>query len=205
MSILTYPDLPSGQVPTMVVFSLVPNTQAFTSPLNGSVQTLELPGARWQFSIQYPGTLDQADRLALKAFLAKLRGAAGRFYMWDHSHKAPAGAATGVPVVSGAGQAGGTLNTSGWTPSVTGILKAGDYFQVGQELKILTANANSDGSGNATLTFESPLRAAPANGASIITTRASAIFMLKDDQQDQFQVAPGQWSSITIEGVEAFS
>ena len=40
------------------------------------------------------------------------------------------GVATGTPVVSGAGQTGSTLNTSGWTASTTGILKAGDVFTI---------------------------------------------------------------------------
>lgn len=202
MSILTFPTLPSGTVPNAVTFSLVPNTQAFSSPLDQSTQTVELPGARWTFSLQYP-PLDAADARVLKAFLAQLRGMAGRFYLWDHSQPVPRGAVGGSPVVNGAGQSGASLVTSGWSANRT-VLKVGDYFQVGGELKIVTADVVSNGSGAATITFEPPLRTSPSNGVAIVTTKASAVFRLVDDKQDRMQVSPGKWHDVSLEGVEAF-
>lgn len=200
MSILTFPTL---RAPSSSTFQLVTNTLGFQSPLNKTTQTLELPGARWVFALTYQNLTD-SERRILKAFIAQLRGAAGRFYLWDHNQPYPSGIATGTPVVNGAGQTGSSLSVSGWTASKTGILKAGDYFQVGTELKMMVADANSNGSGIATLTFEPPLRAAPANGASIITTRPKCIMRLKDDEQDRFPVIPGHFSNVTLEGSEVF-
>lgn len=203
MSTSIFPTLPSGRVPSSSVFSLISNTQAFTSPLSRSTQTIELPGARWQFSLTYQN-LSDADARVLKAFLLSLRGAAGRFLLWDHAHPAPAGQAIGSPIVNGAGQLGTTINTAGWSSNITGLLLAGDYIQLGAELKILTADANSNGTGLAALAFEPPLRTSPGNGSSIIIVKPTAVFRLIDDEQDRFQVAPGKFHDITIAGVEAF-
>jgi hypothetical protein len=160
MTTLTWPTL-TRSLPSQFEWSLVSNTQTFTSPLSGAIQTVEIPGARWTVSFSLTA-MDAADAALWRAFTAKLRGQAGRFYLWNMARPIARGIGTGTPVVSGAGQSGATLVTSGWTISTTGILKAGDFFSVNGELKLLVADANSDGSGVATLTFEPPLRSSPA-------------------------------------------
>jgi len=136
MPTLTWPtSLPR---PSGLTFSLKPNSQSFQSPLTKSTQTMEMPGARW-VAVMTWSELVQAEIRTLRAFLAQLRGRAGRVYLWDMSLENPAGVATGTPVVDGAGQTGAALNTTGWTSAA---LKAGNYFGVGSELKVLTADAD---------------------------------------------------------------
>lgn len=171
---------PSGLVPAEQDWGLVSNTAEMTSPLSGSIQTQEWPGARWMASMTFNGLTGAPYREAA-AFFTKLRGRANRVALRDYGYTGARGAATGTPVVNGAGQTGASLNVSGFTPGVTNILRAGDYFQVGVELKLVVADANSDGGGLATLVFEPPLRAAPANGAGIVTAAPAAIMMLKQD------------------------
>jgi len=111
------------------------------------------------------------------------------------------GVNTGTPLIDGASQSTTysasknsqtqTLNTDGWTVSQTGILKAGDKFTCGVyavndgtkvstgELQnfTVTADADSDGSGDATFTISPPIIitgpyqncvAAPVDGAAIV-------------------------------------
>jgi hypothetical protein len=178
MTIYTWPNL-SRIAPGSLDWGLTSNTHAFGSPLSGSVQTLELPGARWRFSFDM-NSLAPDDSATLRAWLVGLRGQSGRFYMHNMSQPSPRGAGGGAPVVSGAGQSGVALSTSGW-PFSTTVLKVGDFFEVNGELKMVMANVVSNASGAATVTFEPPLRASPANLAPITTVKPKAIFKLDDD------------------------
>lgn len=178
MTIHTWPTL-SRAAPAVLDWGLTSNTQTFSSPLSGSVQTLEMPGARWHFS--YPmANLKQDDSALLRAFLVKLRGQSGRFYMHNMAAQNPRGVGGGTPVVGGAGQTGTSLAITGCPVSST-FLKAGDFFEVGGELKMAVADAVSNGSGAATITFEPPLRASPANAAAITTSKPKGIFKLDED------------------------
>jgi hypothetical protein len=182
----------------------MPNTQAFESPLNRTVQTVELPGARWTFTLEYR-SISHTDARILKAFFAQLRGMAGRFYLGDRSHKTPAGTAAGTPVVKGAAQTGATLITDGWTPSQANLLLPGDYIGVNGELKIITATCSSDVSGNATLVFEPPLRYSPADNAAITVSSPVCVMRLADDEQDQIVIDPERRPTVTFEGMEVFT
>jgi hypothetical protein len=183
MTILTLPAAPGFKTQR---FGLRSNTQTFESPLNRSAQTLELAGARWQTEVVLPPLVANSDDAAAwLAFLVKLRGQAGRFYLGDASRPSPRGVGTGTPLVAGAGATGTTLPSDGWTPSQTGILKAGDYiaFDGGatRELHLVVADANSDGGGAATLTIEPPIRIAPADNASIYVAPAQGVFRMAED------------------------
>lgn len=205
MPTLNYPTL--SRQPSSFMMQLRPNTMVFESPLNGAVQTTELPGARWVCEITYD-TLSKPDRLLMQAFLSQLRGRAGRVYLWDMSHPRPQGIATGSPLVN-VDQIGATLNTDGWTANQTGIMKAGDLFAVNGELKRIVSDSNSGASGEAALTFEPPLRATAPNNAALTIDKPKFTAMLIDDEQDAFTSRTSlytiQDAGITLRFVEAFS
>lgn len=82
------------------------------------------------------------------------------------------GTCTGTPLVSAANQSGNTITTTGWTASVTQVLKAGDKVAfsgsymtnpVNQRTYVdlqyfsVAADVNSDSSGNATITLVTAL------------------------------------------------
>lgn len=202
MTVLTFPTL-TRNTPPRLEWSLVGNTQRFQSPLSGAVQTMEMPSPRWRFSMEFPNLLEP-DAALLQALLVQLRGSSGRFYMHNMARPLPRGAATGAPLVNGAGQAGTTLATDGWTASATGILKAGDFIGVNGELKMVVADVSSNGAGEAAITFEPPLRASPADNAAITTTRPTATFMLDDDAMRWATRAP-ILTDFTLVATEAWS
>lgn len=202
MTVHTFPTLTKVPTPGALDWSLVSNTQAFQSPLTGAVQTLEMPGARWRvaFTLEMLGLEDSAE---LRAFLMRLRGRSGLFYLWNMARPTPRGVATGAPVVSGAGQGGTSLLTSGWTPSTGGLLKKGDFFGVNGELKMCVADVASNESGAATLVFEPPLRASPADVAAIATSNPTAVFRLDDDVSRWVTNAPF-FDTFSIAATEAW-
>lgn len=202
MSILNLPVI-SRTASSHVTFSLIPNTMAFESPLNKAVQTSELPGARWRASFGWQN-LNGADARMVKAWINSLSGRAGRFYLYDFSHPTPSGSASGAPLVKGAGQSGRTLITDGWTANQSNLLLPGDYFSVGSQLLVITAAASSSASGEATLTFEAPLRSSPADNTAIVINKPCCIMMLADDEQDNFPYDEPGRTSVSFNCMEVF-
>ena len=210
MAVLTFPSL----TPTNAEFGQLSNTQSFTSPLSGTTQTLEMPGAHWHLKMAFGG-LSDAERRLLQAFLAQCRGQAGRFYYGDPAFliNGPSGSIPGTPLIDGAAQSGTTLNTKGWTPSQSNILKAGDYFHYtngssGREMHMVVADANSDGSGLSALSIEPAIRVAPDDAAAITVTNAMCQMRLVDNNQTSWGLSlglAGGVGTIAIEAVEAFT
>jgi len=203
MAILTFPNIK----PQQVRWGLRSHTRYFESPLNRSVQTVESPGAQWVATLKYT-VLNRTDAATMRSFLVQLRGMNGRFYLHDHSMETPLGNPSGSPVVNGAGQTGNTLNTTGWSASTTGLLLPGDYIGIGSgtttELKLVTQQVDSDASGNATITFEPPIRTSPGDATSVVYNKPTAIMRVVNDEEIMWDVIPGDLYSLTLECIEAF-
>lgn len=195
---LSMPSTPKFREST---FGLQFNTNTFQSPMTRQTQVVERAGARWQGSFTLP-PMKRVDAAAWIAFLAQCKGQAVTFYGFDPDATTPQGVGTGTPTVSGGSQTGSSLVTTGWTAGQTGIMKAGDYFQVNGELKMVTVDANSDGSGNATIQFQPALRSSPANGASITVNNPKCLMMLTDDGQASWSADSQGVFSIQFSGVE---
>lgn len=183
------------------IFALVPNTQVFTSPLSGSVQTLEMPGAKWKASFTLEN-LYGADAGKMRAFVAKLRGRANSFTLHDMGHPVPRGtcALSGVTLGAAATAGATTVNLAGCGAGAT--LLEGDYIGVGGELKIVVADCTADGSGAMTgVTFEPPSRADWSNGTAVVTNKPTAVFMFTDDTVDLLMRAPF-FSDVPIQAIE---
>ena len=161
-------------------FRLITKSQIFSSPLSNIEATGSIPGDRWAGTLVYTNRGGTSGE-TLKILARQVRGAAGRITlpMWDRI--AIFGTGLGTPVVSGADQTGYTLNTTGWTASQTGALKAGDFFSINGEVKMLTEDADADGSGDATLTFVPALRASPADASPLTIDTPRITCRIKGD------------------------
>lgn len=164
-------------------FGLKSNTQTFTSPITGKVQVLEMTGHKWTATYNLP-PLNASDAGQWIAFLTKLRGQTHSFFAYDPARTTAQGSPSGTPLVNGAGQTGTSLVTDGWTNS-TAILKAGDYISVDatlRQLYMVVADVSSDGSGNATLTIEPPIRTSPEQNSGITVSSAACVMRLTGNQ-----------------------
>jgi len=183
-------------------WTIVSNTQGFTSDLNGATQTAVLPGARWSASLTFTNRTGREAR-ALQGFLAGLQGTAGRFYLTP-VHWTPLGSPAGTPVVEVSQSVNAiTLETSGWDASVTDLFVSGDYFEINGELKKITADVSSNASGEATLEFAPPLRIAATLGQSIRYTEPRSIMQLKGDDQASWQASGPHIYAVTMDAFEA--
>lgn len=157
------------------------------SPFTAKQQVYKYTGQFWEAEISLP-PMKRSDAEYWISFLLKLNGSYGTFLLGDPNGATARGVATGTPLVNGASQTGSELITDGWTPDTTGILKAGDYIQLGSgssaKLHKVLDDVNSDSSGNATLTLWPDLRSAPADNAAIVVSGAKGLFRLSTNQQD---------------------
>lgn len=267
MSILTFPSM----LPAQLEWWLESRTRTFSSPLSGSSQTIEMPGARWAARLSFSDS-KEVDGHTLFSFLASLRGESGRFYLSPLHHSTPAGTPSGTPLVNGANadvnatepigettialanasrsiiageyvkfsnhndiykvitggsstitieatgltteisavhtmdvyHQGATLKSDGWNAD-TLILKAGDYVGVNNELKIITADVTSDGTGKADLPIAPILRSTITDNSAITTSNPTAIMRLKDDNQARASYYGPIVTSISFECIEVFT
>jgi hypothetical protein len=175
------------------------------SPFTGQQQVYKHQGQWWEMEVTMPA-MKRADAEAVNAFLISLNGRYGTFLLGDVANPTPRGVATGTPLVYGAGQTGDTLVTSGWTSSTTGIMKAGDWIQLGSasatRLYKVLEDANSDGSGYATLSIYPNLRQSPSNGASVVITNPKGQWRLATNEHN-YSIDIGKIYGITFACVEA--
>jgi hypothetical protein len=225
LTVLALPTI-GRKAPTQASFGLAANTQSFESPLNKSVQTNELPGARWSASWTY-NNLTGKDARILKAWLAKLRGQAGRFACFDYTHWHPSGKAREGGTVHGAGQTGAeislhwtiltlTIDNSLLTADMTDLgcsavhetytdwLLPGDYIGINGELKMVTDFVAMSTGGTVAVAFEPPLRSIPADGAIVTVIRPTCTMKLVDDMQDAMTFREAHITDVTIKAVEVF-
>tara|TARA_R100000231_G_scaffold2990_2_gene5489 strand:+ start:1252 stop:1881 length:630 start_codon:yes stop_codon:yes gene_type:complete len=159
-----------------------------TSPFNFKQQVYQYSGQRWEADITLP-RMAREDAEQWVAFLMSLYGQKGTFLLGDPlggTARGSASTAAGTPVVNGASQTGGTLNIDGLPASATGYLKAGDYIQLGSaatsQLYKVLADADSNGSGEASLDIYPNLRSSPADGATVVVSNAKGLFRLASNE-----------------------
>jgi hypothetical protein len=198
--------LPAIRRPAEAAEHLVGLTQTHQSPFDGSVQTLEMPGARWELTATWP-TLGPDDRRVMAAFLASLRGKAGRFTFSPAQWSPRRASGGGSPVINGDFQTGTTLSTRGWT-ALGQAMRAGDWLSFvdtrgRRRLHLVLADVNADASGIAALQISPPIRRAGADGAVVEITAPSGIFMLPQDEAPQLNIRAPSLGQVTITMQEA--
>jgi hypothetical protein len=105
----------------------------------------------------------------------------------------PALAKSGVPVrlttttastvPSGTAQTGSAIHVKGLPASTNGLLLPGDWIEINQQLKMVTASLDSDAAGLGYLQFRPRLHRPVADNDPIIVTKPMGKFLLRDGAQ----------------------
>ena len=187
---ITYPiSLPTDAVaqPTRTTFRIRRVIGQTQSPFSGQTQTFKHSGEWWEAEVTLP-PMKQAIAKKWVASLVSLRGVSGQMLLGDWDARTPNGTASssaGTPLVNGGSQTGNSLIIDGATASQTGYLVAGDYIQIGSglssRLHLVVEDANTDSSGNATLSIEPALRSSPADNTAITVSSPKGVFRLVDN------------------------
>ena len=179
-------DAPLVELPDLCAASVVMTLQRVVgitaSPFTLEEQAFRWPGEAWSVDFRLPPYKSRSDAAQWQAFGLKLKGTYGRFLMGDPAAKMPQGSVSGPAQVNGSNQTGNILAVTGLTPSTVGILKKGDYFQVGSgissKLHFIVDDVTSDASGNASLTFEPALRYSPPDGSDVVFENPVGVFRM---------------------------
>lgn len=159
------------------------------SPFTLQAQVQVHAGQIWAADVvMRPMQRTDADKVI--GILLSLSGMKGTFLLGDVSSKTPKGTALGTPLINGAGQAGETLTTDGWTVSSNGVLLRGDWIQLGafgspakpKRIYRVLNDVNSDSGGNAIIDIWPRIRESPANNEPLVLTNTSGTFMLEDNE-----------------------
>jgi hypothetical protein len=183
---ITYPlTPPSSPTYSRARLTGVPVVGVSKSPFSGSQQVYQHPGQWWEAELALPPMV-RADAEEWISFLLKLNGIYGTFFLGDPLGATARGIATGTPLVDGGSQTGNSLDTKGWTAGQTGILKAGDYIQLGggasTRLYKVLADADSDGGGLSTLTIWPNLRTSPLDSDTVTVSSCVGTFRLASNE-----------------------
>jgi len=141
------------------------------SPFTNQEQVYEHEGSQWKGTFTLPPMKKESASIWL-AFLMSLRGRRGTFKLGDQDRKTIQGVATGTILVNGASQTGNAINLDGFANSTNNVFKAGDYIQINSYLYMISANVNSNGSGEATVYVEPSLR----SGIEVINDNTTVLY-----------------------------
>ena len=185
--------------PNSSSIEMVTNTKTYRSPLTNSVQTSNRKGSLWKASLNF-SNLSGDDRAIMQAFLTKLNGQEHRFTLHDHSY-VRRGIGIGTLTINGADQGGVNLVCLTTATATTGYVKAGDYISFNNELHMVTADANSNGTGNITIAIAPPIRKPTINAGTVnYTSPVNGVFMLASSANWSNDVS--RLSSFTIDAIE---
>lgn len=179
---LAMPGSPKPERATM----MMPNRVQVTRPPFGITERLnDLEAGWWEVALSYP-PMKRATAAAWVRWLVGMRGRRGTTEWGPEWATSPRGSVAGTPVVDGGSQTGTTLATRGWDASETGVLLGGDYIQLtdgsgNKRLHMVTQDADSDGSGEASVEIWPALRFSPSDGDSIVTSSPQGTFRLQDN------------------------
>lgn len=196
MTTITLPSTPKFQ---SVTWKLVQPAQNNISQWTGARQVLPSGRGWWECQITLPPIVGSTNFNPWRAFTALMRGAANDVQI-PVDPTAQSSIANTMSV-NGAGQTGRTLNVDG-LPNSTTVLTAGQFVTVGNQLLQLTANVTTNGTGQATLSFEPALRASPADNAVVEFKNPYCLMYLVDDPT--YSTEPGYVYSLSLNLREAF-
>lgn len=171
------------------------------SVYNSRRQVLSYPSASiWRMSVDiHPQDTPYAGEW--RAFFMKLRGRENWFKCPMPQYPGPSTGYTGSCEVDGGGQAGFTLNLKSMTPNAD-VLAAGDFFTVVDQCFVADEDVTADGSGEASVSFDAPLRTSPVDGATV--TLASPYFLCASTTSTaaRWMSSGAMRQSFTFEGAE---
>lgn len=198
----------SGTLPTAInpstvtIHSVQPTRVSTAHSLKRQARTNSVQ--RWALSFGYT-LLPRSIVMQFYGFLIGNRGQADTFTTIVPGHTAPLGSWAGSPVVGAGSQTGTSIALAGFTASQTGVAKAGDFLKFAGHTKVymVTADANSSGTGTATLSIQPALLVSPAASEAITFSNVPFTVALAGDSLDT-GIQAGPLYSFNIDMVEVW-
>ena len=167
---------------------------------SGKMFSTQVDGQRFKFSATYP-PMSRSDFAPVLAFIMKQRTQKETFQISLPDLKNAKGNVSGSVLVKNAHTAGDTTIT---VDAMTGTLKAGDLVKFAGDTKVymVVSDVTADGSNEATLTIEPPLRSAISDNASVTYDGVEFTVRLTNDLQ-QFSTDDLDTFKFEVDFIEA--
>jgi hypothetical protein len=193
----TYPTSPEFR---SMNFSSEQKTKTSTTD-SGKIFSTQVDGQKFKFSATYP-PMSRSDFAPVLAFIMKQRTQKETFQISLPDLKNAKGNVSGSVLVKNAHSAGDTTIT---VDAMTGTLKAGDFVKFAGDTKVymVVSDVTADGSNEATLTIEPPLRSAISDNASVTYDGVEFTVRLTNDLQ-QFSTDDLDTFRFEVDFIEAF-
>lgn len=174
------------------------------SRYTGQGQRIVYPYAVWELEgslVDYDGP-EAAD---IRAFLVDLEGIKHTFRMPVPGYTRPQSGYTGNALVAGAHGARVSSIVMQSNPAVygQGFISRGDYFTVGDELKMATASVATDAFGKATVPFKPATRKPLADGAVITLQNPYCLMHAVEDDVASWGLTAPVRHGLAIAAIEA--
>lgn len=180
-----------------ITWKMETNHALAASPFSGVVQAQRGQLERWSFTLELRRLTREEIQIA-QGFFLTLEASLGLFRMHDPAARLPLGTATGTPVLAATADPGDrTLSISGFTPSVSNILRAGDWIQIGDQLAKVVADTSSNASGVAAVTIWPKVMVEVASGQPVTVREAKGLF--------RFTTQLPEWTSDSSERGRPFT
>jgi|TARA_X000001388_G_scaffold23602_1_gene16092 hypothetical protein len=192
----TYPTSPEFR---SINFSSEQKTKTSTTD-SGKMFSTQVDGQRFKFSATY-APMSRSDFAPVLAFIMKQRSQKETFQIALPDLKNAKGNVSGLVLVKTAHTAGDTTIT---VDAMTGTLKAGDLVKFAGDTKVymVVADVTADGSNEATLTIEPPLRSAISDNAAVTYDGVEFTVRLTNDLQ-QFSTDDLDTFKFEVDFIEA--
>ncbi|UTW56193.1 hypothetical protein [Kordiimonas sp. SCSIO 12610] len=171
---------PAGPAPVASEFYIERN-QIKTESFSKLSQIQSNPGDRWIGKITLP--VLSADQAAdWLGFFDALDGFIGSFWLSHPDYTELRGSARGSTSgrVFGDMQRGSILSTDGWAPNLSGAFRRGDIIQVGDKLKRVVEDADTDSVGRISLKIAPKIYTPIPDNTAIATSNPRGIFRLAE-------------------------
>ena len=192
----TYPTSPEFR---SIRFKSEQKTKVSTTD-SGKMFSTQVDGQRFRFSATYP-PMSRSDFAPVLAFIMKQRSQKETFQISLPDLKNAKGNVSGSVLVKNSHSAGDTTIT---VDAMTGTLKAGDFVKFAGDTKVymVVSDVTADGSNEATLTIEPPLRSAISDNASVTFDGVEFTVRLTNDLQ-QFSTDDLDTFKFEVDFIEA--
>ncbi len=193
---------PNVAPPSMLEFAPVDSVAVSTSPYTGQTQVYDWQNARWMGTINF-APMSAVSAAYWQAWLLEARAGLNVFQLGNPQFASPAGTGLGQPVVNGNFQAGFSVATRGWLPSMFGLLLPGDRIQIGYYLYRICSPVNSDANGDAVLSIWPNLRAQPGDSTPIQLANPMGLWRLAPNSKNKWTEHAANHGMSPVQIVEA--
>ncbi len=191
--------LPSTPKPQTMSWRLLMPTQANVSSWTGKRQVVASGRGWWECEFNLPPIVGSANINAWRAFVALARGTANDFYIpVDPTAQS---ALSNTVRTNGTDQTGRAIATDGW-PNSTTVLQAGQFVTINDQLLQVTSDVTSNGSGQATIAVEPPVRQPVADNSAV--EYKNPFCKMYMTEEPNISVEPGYVYNISLRLREAF-